>query len=659
MFKPLVRQIDKEAQEWLPLSHDEELIAWASLHGWDTTDAQAQRLLARQTLLNAIIRQTITTIANHTFATPLDSFEVRPSQSITETISEAAQSLQVFNFWGDLYNALIPQSERRRIGQFWTGEQIADWMTAWLLAERPRRLIDVGCGAGNFLLKAAQLMNRNHYQTELHGIDLSPLLLNVALAGFLMRGEASKIPALEVRNYLDFSLPHETDAVICNPPYTRHHHIPPAVKDRLQAFFKTHLHCEVSRQGTMAFYFLLKLIAEMPEGARAAVIVPMEVLDARYGKAARRVLCQQTAMNAIIHFSPQMNAFHKVDVGASIIFFRKGYEKENRVRHLTLDALPETDELMACLETDKIEKRDLGFGSLVIRPQDDLFEVSKWFAANSSDDSKADWRESGLVVPLKNLARVMRGIATGANDFFVLPTEEVHNRSLEPYVVPTLHRNREVQDIILDQAAWQILAEEGKRVWLLYLNNGHEEADPNLLSYLAEGEAKGYHLRSLVQTRKRWYGMEQRDIPPIFYTLLTRGNPRFILNRAGVRPVNMFLLIYPNSAIVKADAVEILWALLNSDFSISRLHSVSRTYGGNTLKVEPRELDNLPVIDPLALPAQARGEIKQAIADFHSHREATRLTRRIDEIIKTLLSAKYEAGVASSLSEQLSLLKTK
>ena len=635
-FKSLVRQIDKEAQEWLPLSNSETLTAWTRLHGWEAADAQVQKLLARQAMLNALICRTVIGTANQVFATPFDSFGIQPPQSLVDVICEAAEGTPIFNFWGELYSALIPQSERRRIGQFWTGEQIADWMTSWLLADCPRRLIDVGCGAGNFLLKAAHHLDRNHCRTELLGIDLSPVLLNATLAGFLMRSEAAMTPALDVKNYLDFSLAPETDAVICNPPYTRHHDIAPAVKDRLQAFFKDHLDCEVSRQGTLAFYFLLKLIAEMPDGARAAVIVPMEVLDARYGKAARRVLCQQTSLTAIIHFSPQMNAFHKVDVGASIIFFRKGCEKENRVCHLTLNTLPETDELMECLESNHIEERNLRFGSSVVRPQEDLIETPKWFHINSSNDLNAGWQKSKLVVSLKSLAKVMRGIATGANDFFVLPSEEVHRRSLEPYVVPTLHRNREIQDIILDQNAWQTLSERGRRVWLLYLNGGHEEEDPNLCSYLTEGEAKGYNLRSLVQTRRRWYAMEQREIPPIFYTLLTRGNPRFILNQAGVRPVNMFLLIYPNSDIIDANAVDILWALLNSRFSISRLHSVSRTYGGNTLKVEPRELDNLPVIDPLALPVRASEGIKRAITDYYAHREAARLTRRVDRIIETL-----------------------
>jgi methylase of polypeptide subunit release factors len=659
VFRALVKHIDTVAGNWLPLTQplNEGLISWASLHGWDASDPHAQRLLVRQALLNAIIRQTAPGIEHHMYATPLDALSLEIPQSLADGVCEAAQDSQgVFNFFGELYSALIPQLERRRIGQFWTNEQIAEWMVSWLLQHDPRRLVDVGCGAGNFLLKAAEHLQRTRGTTEPHGLDLSSLLLNVTLASFLTR--RLDLPTLAVQNYLESSLPADVDAVICNPPYTRHHHIAPALKDKLQAFFKSRLYLDVSRQGTLAFYFLLKLIAEMPDGAPGAVIVPMEVLDARYGKAAKRVLCQHTTVSALIHFSPQMNAFHKVDVGATILLFRKGYEKQNRVSHLLLNALPQTDELLACLETTRSGTHDLPFGSLVIQPQNELLEVSKWFSVASAESLNADWQTSGLVVPLKALAKVVRGIATGANEFFVLPAQKVQQYSLEPYVVRTVHRNREIQDIILDDTRWQTLANEGRCVWLLYLNDEDVSADSRLRAYLAEGEAAGFNRRSLVQTRKKWYAMEQREIPPIFFTLLTRGNPRFILNRAGVRPINMFLLIYPNRNMISADATELLWALMNSSFSLSRLHSVSRTYGGNTLKVEPRELDNLPVINPLALPEDIRQKMKRSVEDFYHHQQASVLTRQIDELVETLLTADITSDVRRSLPAQLHLLAT-
>jgi hypothetical protein len=97
---------------------------------------------------------------------------------------------------------------------------------------------------------------------------------------------------------------------------------------------------------------------------------------------------------------------------------------------------------------------------------------------------------------------------------------------------------------------------------------------------------------------------------------------------------------------------------LNSNFSLSRLHSVSRTYGGNTLKVEPRELDNLPVINPLALSEDTRQKIRGWIADFYSHQQASALIRQIDELVEALLGTAASSESRSSLPIQLRLLET-
>ena len=653
-MKAMIELLDIVAKDYLPKikqrSDDAEIIAWCELHGWDSSDVESHRLLARQALLNAVIRKAFPDLT--LYQTPFD-FVSAPDMLVSR-IYEMAQQSHSFNFWGKLYSILIPQPYRRRVGQFWTDECIADWMVTWLLQFQPRLLNDIGCGAGNFLIKAAQHLQESNPATQLNGFDVSPLLLNITQASFATA--KLPVPELSVKNYLESSLPADADSIICNPPYTRHHHISPDVKDRIQGFFKGKFGVVISRKATMAFYFLLKLIAEMPEGAHAAIIAPMEVLDALYGRVAKHVLCRQTVLSAIIHFSQEMNAFHKVDVGASILLFRKGYEKDNLVRLVTLKAVPTTDELLSCL--DAHESREFSFGSLVIQPQNELLNIPKWSSIAAFSPEIKKWEQIGLVVPLKALAKVVRGIATGANEFFALSTQDVKQRALEPFVVRTIQRNREIQNIILDEAAWQALSNEGKRVWLLYLNCENLKYHPALSTYLAEGEAKGYHRRSLVQTRKQWYFMEQREVPAIFFTILTRGNPRFILNQAGVRPLNMFSLLYPNSYVVKAGCIEDLWVLLNSTFSLSRLHSVSRTYGGNTLKVEPRELDNLPVINPLALPDEIRQRIRELISDFYRHRDAPLLIRESDALLDTLLNSKTVTQYRSSLPIQLHLSGT-
>jgi hypothetical protein len=230
MLKELVKQIEFVGESQLPLRLDEELLCWANLHGWNVVEAQGQRLLVRQALLNIIIRQLVPDVIPHAFATPLDTLDLEVPPALTQAVYDTMQrSYTMFNFWGDLYCSLIPQSQRRRIGQFWTNEQITDWMISWLLQFKPRHLFDVGCGAGNFLLRARQHQDGNN-RTKLSGLDISPLLLNTTLATFLTQPKNNNLEALPyllAQDYFAVELPDDTDAIICNPPYTRHHHIAP------------------------------------------------------------------------------------------------------------------------------------------------------------------------------------------------------------------------------------------------------------------------------------------------------------------------------------------------------------------------------------------------------------------------------------------------
>jgi hypothetical protein len=656
----IIKRFCKEAENVIPFSEpiDESIAAWAEIHGWDSSRKEDQLLIARQAYLNAIIKQ-IPNIRSKNFPSPLDSLEIRASEQLIELTLKAAKRSSSFNFWGELYSLLIPQTRRRCLGQFWTSQIIADWMASWILQFSPKFLIDLGCGSGSFLLSLSDILASKGIDNGkmLYGWDISPLLLNITLANFSVRSTGiSSFPSLSIRNFIDTELPLAADAIVCNPPYTRHHHIAPSMKDRFHKYFRKHFNVDISRLATLAFYFLLKIVAEMVEGAHAAIIVPMEVLDARYGKTARQVLCQHTTLSALIHFAPEMNAFPNVDVGASILLFKKGYTPRNIVHHITLTSLPSTSELLEILDLEKPSSKKVSFGELKIQSQDAMANFAKW--STFPEANLSQWKERGQVVRLKEIANVMRGIATGANDFFVLADNEVQTRLLEPFIVRTIHRNREIQDIILDETGWQNLLAEGKRVWLLYLDNtnfnrlsnleelllGSEKPkakDPrswlSLRDYIAEGERAGYHKRSLVQTRKSWYLMEQREIPPIFFTLLTRGNPRFILNRAGVRPLNMFLLIYPNPKIIIQNEVEILWALLNSEFSLSRLHTVSRTYGGKTLKVEPGELRNLPVINPFFLSMEDKKRIREHVQAFLIHRQSKKLASEINALVSKVL----------------------
>ena len=131
---------------------------------------------------------------------------------------------------------------------------------------------------------------------------------------------------------------------------------------------------------------------------------------------------------------------------------------------------------------------------------------------------------------------------------------------------------------------------------------------------------------------------EKRDPPPIIFTYLTRGNARFIYNKARALALNVFLLIYPKEEIAKDEiTLKALLAYLNSDIAKALLRTVGRTYGGKTLKLEPRELDALPTLDVRRL----NYAIKKKLAilfDGLCHSNSKVFKEKINELVKHLLT---------------------
>jgi len=54
-----------------------------------------------------------------------------------------------------------------------------------------------------------------------------------------------------------------------------------------------------------------------------------------------------------------------------------------------------------------------------------------------------------------------------------------------------------------------------------------------------------------------------------------------------------------------------LLAVLNSLVAKDSLRYVGRTYGGDTIKIEPREMDRLPVLNPLKLTSHEREKLAE------------------------------------------------
>jgi hypothetical protein len=131
------------------------------------------------------------------------------------------------------------------------------------------------------------------------------------------------------------------------------------------------------------------------------------------------------------------------------------------------------------------------------------------------------------------------------------------------------------------------------RPTFLFTTNGHKTFPKSVSNYLQVGEKLDLPSRSLIKQRNPWYKMEERKVPPLLFAYLGRRNTRFIKNEANVLPLTGFLCVYP--IYDDNEYVENLWQALNHPDTLENLRLVGKSYGSGAIKVEPSNLNKLPI----------------------------------------------------------------
>jgi len=200
---------------------------------------------------------------------------------------------------------------------------------------------------------------------------------------------------------------------------------------------------------------------------------------------------------------------------------------------------------------------------------------------------------------LGDFAKVLRGVATGANEFFFLTKQQADKLHISSkFLLPAIGRTRDVLGSEITSSIVNSLAEQGRPTWLLSLDGKPVEDYPQAIqSYLREGEKIGLPQRPLISQRRPWYKMESRVAPPILFAYLGRRNSRFIRNYAGVIPLTCFLCVYPHRN--NKDFLDRLWSVLNHPETVANLPLIGKSYGAGAVKVEPRALEKLPLPERL------------------------------------------------------------
>lgn len=458
-------------------------------------------------------------------------------------------------------------------GQFWTPPWLAKVMASWVIQERPEILFDPAVGPGTFFAAAREL----GFTGELHGHELHTNALD---DGWKLGLKPDDFRQVQIADFISAPSQVQYPAIISNPPYIRHHRLSEARKLELKQLGLDHLGFSLDGRVGLHIFFLLKCLAQLAPGGRLAFLLPADVCEGISSSAFWNRICQQYRLVAAMTFADDAAPFPTVDTNAMVFLFSKDKPQENflwlRVQERDVEAI---------------------FAALGNRKSSNAVNVHnrKLTEAVKTGLSRPPRVQNNFGVPLSHFAKVVRGIATGGNEFFFLTREQLRSYNLpEQFFRRAIGRTRDCPNDRFGLTDLHRLETSGRATWLLNLTDETVgKLPPRLQAYLKIGAQSGLPDRSLIKTRRPWYKMEKRTPPAILFAYLGRRDCRFILNEVDVVPLTSFLCVYPwntNQAEIKK-----LWRALNHPDTLTNLSFVSKSYGGGALKTEPRQLDQLEI----------------------------------------------------------------
>jgi adenine-specific DNA-methyltransferase len=382
-------------------------------------------------------------------------------------------------------------------------------------------------------------------------------------------------------DYLHMDLLPRRTLIIANPPYIRYQNVQPDYRVRLRERASVQTGIHISGQSGLYVYFLLLSHAWMDLGAIAAWLIPSEFMETNYGLAIRQYLTQKVQLIRIHQFSLDTVQFENALVSSAVVVFRNNPPVTDQTACLTSGG--------SLLHPEHTEQVKVG----------ELKREGKW---------TIPWvrkhRFSSSHPRLGNLFKVHRGLATGANSFFIMERSMALQRGIPEIALrPVLPKARVLRGDIIERE------EDGyprvvPQLCLLDCALPEEqirEMYPYLMRYL-ESIPKSMLSRTLVRNRHPWYKQEQRQPAPFLCTYMGRGGQnsaplRFFWNKSDAIATNTYLMLYPQNALdrlvtERPDMLASIFIFLKETISQSLLDN-GRVYGGGLHKIEPRELLNV------------------------------------------------------------------
>lgn len=474
----------------------------------------------------------------------------------------------------EAYQRIVSGPRRRALGTFFTPASVSSYMKNLVLLKglSPDVVADPGAGVGAFSDSALKVWD----SSKVHAVDVNAVTLGLLAARPALLQELGSRLFLHHVDFLAWisqQWPSQMGSGLIwgNPPYTRHQELSTEAKKLARE--ATGGLMPGARAG-LSTYFLAASLLALRDHDALCLLLPANWLESDYAQPIRRHLWSLTSRQIELHMFPRsLQLFPAARVSAMVLWVSPLNSAEPHfVAHDLIEDLA-------------------GFRNHGSLKWDRKLNLPSTFVAERIRMQRNDLDRP--TVPLGQIAVVRRGIATGANKFFLRTDAEVAELPVGAYL-PAATRLRDLPSDTLDESAHEALGKAGGRRWILRLRE-EDIKEPSIGHLVADGELNSMHKRYLCQARKFWYVLETMPVPDLLIGPMGKDRFRIVSNPVGALPTNTLYAIRLRERPALKSKVELLASWLRSAEGQWALSSAARQHGLGVLKLEPRDLLNTPL----------------------------------------------------------------
>ena len=501
------------------------------------------------------------------------------------------------------YLKKVGEEHRKTYAQFFTHPLAAKFMVNWVLQSEERVLYDPAFGLGAFFEPVSSDLCIKFTGSE---IDSEILAFWMEVAD----GEGAKIISEDY--LLSWGKTHTN--IVCNPPYMRFQKF--SNRDKVFRAFADNLNLRLSGYTNTASAFLLKSLSELSGSGRLAYIMPLEFLNTGYGTIVKSRLIENRHLASIISLDCERDVFPDATTSVGIIL----YDSIRNYPYVDFHTISSVHSLENVLSRDPINRIAVSH----------LDPNKKWLPYFQAKVFSIDEQ---MTVTLSRYGNFSRGIATGANKFFVMKPSRAQELGLSPLeLLPCITRSSQMQKLVFNREDYNDLVKTDAPILLFNAGTDHSKyAD----SYIQEGERQGYHARYLTRNRRPWYKVEHRFPAPLLLGVFSRGGYKVIRNRSNALNLTCFHGFQPNE--LGERYIDQLFLYLMSAPGRDIVSLSGRRYGDALDKFEPNDLNSAIVPHPRMFDELSDKDIASAISETEKKHK---VPRWVDEFFKKLKTRK-------------------